>query len=156
MLVPFSKIHFDLIIDWVDSPELMMLYSGPDFEYPWTKKVLSEYLENVKDRERYIFIHKDQPIGYGEILHNGEYQPRLGRLLIGGEENRGKGFGQILIQELIDVIRAKNIDQIVYLYVYSDNHRAIHAYEKAGFEKAIKSPFALPDIKKKVWLMRYI
>lgn len=155
MLVPFSKIHFALIIDWVDSPELMMLYSGPDFEYPWTKKVLSEYLENVKDRERFIYAENDEPIGYGEILYNGEYQPRLGRLLIGGSQNRGKGHGQVLIRELIRYIRAKNTDQTVYLFVYSDNARALRAYEKAGFKKAITSPFALPDINKRVWLMKY-
>ena len=155
MIEPFSEKHFDLIIEWVDSEALMMQYSGPDFDYPWSQEVLSQYLNEVHDRERFIFSHENEPRGYGEILHNGEFQPRLGRLLIGGEENRGKGYGQLLIQDLIAYLQESKPGKPIYLYVYTDNYGAIRAYEKAGFKKVQPAPIPLPEINKSAYLMSY-
>lgn len=155
MIEPFSHKHFDLIIKWVDSKDLMMQYSGPDFEYPWTHEVLSKYLKEVHDRERFIFSHENDPKGCGEILYNGEFQPRLGRLLIGGQENRGKGFGQLLIQELVAYAQKKSHGKPIYLYVYTDNRGTLIAYEKAGFKKVKPAPVLLPEINKSAYLMSY-
>ena len=47
----------------------------------------------------------------------------------------GKGVGSMLMEQIIDF--AKNVAKvdIIALQVRSDNERAIHLYEKFGFEK---------------------
>lgn len=47
-----------------------------------------------------------------------------------GLENRNKGYGQQMMQELIREHGHENLR----LYVESHNHRAIHIYEKFGFQ----------------------
>ena len=49
---------------------------------------------------------------------------------IHSKENRGKGYGQQMLNEALEI--AGNRD--VRLYVYRCNDVAIHVYEKAGFE----------------------
>lgn len=44
-------------------------------------------------------------------------------------EYRGKGYGQQLLQEVIQ----RNQKKVIILYVHKTNARAIHIYEKLGF-----------------------
>ena len=47
-------------------------------------------------------------------------------------EYRGKGYGQHLLQEVIQ----RNQEKVIILYVHKTNVRAIHIYEKLGFSIA--------------------
>ncbi len=47
----------------------------------------------------------------------------------------GRGLGQRLMQELIAWAQAEPTLEVLSLCVNSDNPRAIHVYEKAGFER---------------------
>jgi len=49
-------------------------------------------------------------------------------------EHRGKGINKKIIEELKNWALSRNISEF-RLDVYNDNHSAIKAYEKAGFEK---------------------
>jgi len=49
-------------------------------------------------------------------------------------EHRGKGINKKIIEELKNWALSRNISEL-RLDVYNDNHSAIKAYEKAGFEK---------------------
>ena len=154
MLHPFTPDHFDYIIRWVDTPELMERYSGPDFEWPWTREVLQEYIDTVHDRDRFMYSKEGTMLGYGEVLYNGEFQPRLGRLLIGPQAHRGKGHGAQMIRELVAYAKRQNPKERVYLYVYTDNAPAIHSYEGVGFHYTHDHPLPVPNMPhKKVRLM---
>ena len=58
------------------------------------------------------------------------------------EEYWGCGLGSYLIQLAIDQTRSNGFEQLE-LGVYSDNSRAIHLYEKVGFESYGIQPRAL-------------
>ena len=49
-------------------------------------------------------------------------------------ENRGKGYGQKMIGEAINIARQKSLSKPLKLYVEKNNSRAIHVYEKCGFK----------------------
>ncbi|MCE2495093.1 MAG: GNAT family N-acetyltransferase [Flavobacteriales bacterium] len=155
MLIPFGPEHFAFIISWVDSPELMFQYSGPDYPYPRTEERLAEYTETVHDRDRFMYRHDGQVIGYGEVLYNGEFQPRLGRLLIGPKALRKKGHGTRMIRELIDYCKRHDPGQRVYLYVFTDNKNAIRSYTTVGFVKSRPEPKHLLELQKSARLMHF-
>ena len=155
MLIPFGPEHFAFIISWVDSPELMFQYSGPDYPYPWTEEVLAEYIETVHDRDRFMYAHEGQMIGYGEVLYNGEFQPRLGRLLIGTKAQRKKGHGARITRELIEYVKRTKGHQRIYLNVFTDNEAAINSYSKTGFKKTHAEPKLIPKLNKSAWLMHF-
>ncbi len=76
--------------------------------------------------------------GYGQIRDRKDFfkQKQLGYIgfMYVKEEHRGKGISQMVIQNLHEWFRSKNIDEI-RLTVYEKNPWAIKAYEKTGFEK---------------------
>lgn len=47
------------------------------------------------------------------------------------EDRRGKGYGKKIMEEILGLLRPKNIP--VYLYVNPSNKVAINLYEKVGF-----------------------
>lgn len=155
MLIPFTSEHFNYIIEWVDSPELMHQYSGPDFPYPWTREMLQEYLQTVHDRDRFMYTEDGQMIGYGEVLYNGEFQPRLGRLLIGPKALRQKGYGAKMIKELIAYCKRTDPNQRVYLFVFTDNEQALKSYVRVGFQMTWRKPKYMSKPNKSVWLMHF-
>ena len=56
----------------------------------------------------------------------------------------GQKIGQILFDKAIEIGREKNLEY-VWLGVWEENHRAIHFYEKNGFEIFGKHDFVLGE-----------
>ncbi|MGG5210840.1 N-acetyltransferase family protein [Chryseobacterium sp. MIQD13] len=52
------------------------------------------------------------------------------------QKQRGKGINKLILDELINWAKSKNISEI-RLDVYSQNESAVKAYEKAGFESLL-------------------
>ena len=78
------------------------------------------------------FLYKDgECIGYGQIVidSNLPYIVNLGII----EEQRGKGYGKILLNYFLEVVRKKNFDQ-VRLKVRSGNEAALSLYRGFGFK----------------------
>ena len=75
----------------------------------------------------YISIKQSKPY----LTHN--YFGYLGFMYV-KPEHRRKGVNKGIIEELKKWARTKNVKEL-QLEVYDDNHAAVRAYEKAGFEK---------------------
>lgn len=75
----------------------------------------------------YLDIKKSKPF----LKH--EYFGYIGFMYV-KHEYRGKGVGQKIIENLKSWAKSRNLNEI-RLDVYDDNHRAVGAYEKAGFKK---------------------
>lgn len=99
-----------------------------------------EFIKNAADsKRRVLFVAKydDEVVGVADF--SSVEHPRIGHR--GGmgisvrKDMWGKGVGSMLMEHIIDF--AKNVAKvdIVALQVRSDNERAIHLYEKYGFEK---------------------
>jgi ribosomal protein S18 acetylase RimI-like enzyme len=77
------------------------------------------------------FLYKDgECIGYGQIIVDSDvpYIVNLGVI----EEQRGKGYGKMLLMHLLEVVRNRNFDQ-VRLKVRSGNEAALNLYRGLGF-----------------------
>ncbi len=87
-----------------------------------------------------VAVYKEEIIGsaYSNIREakpylKHAYYAYLGFMYV-KPEYRGKGVNRMIVEELKKLALARGIHEL-RLDVYSDNHAAIRAYEKAGFEK---------------------
>lgn len=134
MLRPYSDDQFRLLSSWITDPYILFQFSGTYFSFPLTRGQIDDYLIRFPDRKFYFGYDPDhEPYAFGEIIPKPDQPPRLGRLLIGDPEKRGKGLGGIFIRELIARIRHTMDPAAVDLFVLQNNLPAIRCYEKIGF-----------------------
>ena len=70
------------------------------------------------------------------MKNNGRNQSaRIGRVLVGDKNVRGKGIGKQMIKEVLKIAFEQLQLHRVHLGVFDFNHAAIACYEKAGFTK---------------------
>ncbi|AZZ59506.1 GNAT family N-acetyltransferase [Riemerella anatipestifer] len=126
----FKKENIEKLISWIDNAEDLMQFAGPKFTFPLTK---SQILESLEDKNRFTFSvkNKDEIIGHAEIYFK-ENSLALGRILI-NKENRGKGYGKLLTEKLLDYGFENSEKEFAELNVFDWNIPAIKSYEKAGF-----------------------
>jgi len=134
-LEPFDREDFERLINWVDNEEILVQFGGPIFSFPLTIKQLEEY---KNDKQRLSFKVVDQSskiiIGHAELFPSDDNKTmKVCRILIGDKKNRGQGFGQEIINELLKISFLKLDKEKAELNVYDWNISAIKCYEKAGF-----------------------
>ncbi len=134
MLRPYSDDQFRLLASWITDPYILFQSSGTYFSYPLTRGQIEDYLIRFPERRFYFGYDREQePYAFGEIIPKPGHPPRLGRLLIGEPERRGKGLGGIFVRELVAEIRHTLNPGAVDLFVLENNAPAIRCYEKVGF-----------------------
>jgi RimJ/RimL family protein N-acetyltransferase len=136
-LEQFDKSDFDRLINWIDSEESMIQFSGPIFNYPITHEQLDKY---VKANNRLVYkainTETNEIVGHAELnkIDDKNKYARICRILIGDKQNRNKGFGKAIIMELIKIgfhdLQLHRLD----LGVFDFNHQAIKCYKDCGFE----------------------
>jgi RimJ/RimL family protein N-acetyltransferase len=138
----FTEDDFDLLIDWIDSPEFLLQWGGPNFHFPLNHSQLNQYLinSNTQDSNQFIFkvIYKESSeiighISLGQIDKKNE-SARIGKVLV-GKAIRGKGIGfEMVVMVLKIAFEDLNLNR-VSLGVFDFNLGAIKCYEKAGFTR---------------------
>ena len=94
-----------------------------------------DYQQENPDRNFYIGLDdNNKSVAFGEIIPQETNMPRLGRLLIGNPNERGKGFGTAFIHLLLAECQKKFQSKTVELFVLEDNISAIKCYQKIGFQ----------------------
>ena len=89
--------------------------------------------------EKEHFIEIDIKLADGTIIGTAEVEPdekMLERFVI-FEPYQNLKYGQRVLQDLIDTYGIKK------LWVRSDNEKAIHIYEKAGFKRSKETMFEM-------------
>ena len=79
--------------------------------------------------------------GVAQVRPHIKYRHRAGMGISVLKEAWGCGLGSFLMQLAVDQAKANGFEQLE-LGVYSDNARAIHLYEKFGFERCGTTPHA--------------
>jgi RimJ/RimL family protein N-acetyltransferase len=136
-LEKFDKLDYDRLINWVDSEESMIQFSGPVFQFPITHEQLDKYI-SADNRLVYKVIDSGsgEIVGHAELnkIDNKNKSARICRILIGDKRKRNKGFGKAIIDELIQIgfadLRLHRLD----LGVFDFNHQAVRCYKNCGFE----------------------
>jgi RimJ/RimL family protein N-acetyltransferase len=143
-LRPFTFQDLPVLQSWVDNEDILFQFSAHGFTFPLTEQQFTNYMAMHTDRRFYLALdEKDDPYAFGEIIPQDAASLRLGRLLVGGEEKRGKGLGLTLVNELLDLVRTNYYVERVDLYVLENNQAAIKCYQKAGFSFTKNAPFYL-------------
>ena len=133
-LIPFKEEHFDILINWIKDEDTMLKFAGIGFQYPLTSEQLQNYIQKYPARQFYLALDELlKPVAYGEIIPQDTESARLGHLIIGESQNRGKGLGKQLINLLIEKAKEKLAIQRMDLFLLSGNELAQNCYLKAGF-----------------------
>ncbi|SKB66172.1 Protein N-acetyltransferase, RimJ/RimL family [Soonwooa buanensis] len=131
LLKTFSEDDFELLNNWITTNEDLMQFAGSALVFPLTKK---QFFEDLKHENRYAFsvFKNEKLIGHAQILEK-ENSFLLGRILIGEKQNRGQGYGEIIVEKLLDFGFKKFKNKTAELNVFDWNISAIKCYEKIGF-----------------------
>lgn len=133
-LIPFEELHFQLLIDWIKDEQTLLNFAGIGFEYPLAAQQLNDYKIKYPERLIYLIIDEsEKPLAYGEIIPQNDQSARLGHLIIGESQQRGKGLGQKIIQLLNEEAQLKLNIKIMELYLLRGNTIAEKCYLKYGF-----------------------
>ena len=139
----FDENDFDTLISWIESPELLLQWGGPNFTYPLDKNQLQNYISKVNtvDSDTYIFkvvdVDSEQTLGHISInkIDQKNKSARIGKVLVGNKNFRGQGIGEAMMKEILKISFGKLQLHRVDLGVFDFNTSAIRCYEKVGFVK---------------------
>ncbi|WP_128894676.1 GNAT family N-acetyltransferase [Longirhabdus pacifica] len=139
----FEKSDYNQLIDWIDSPAFLLQWGGIQFTYPLTEEQLDQYMEKLKNDKIETFVYKvvDQSSGEGighitlGKIDRENKTARVGKVLVGSKDVRGKGIGEQMMTEVLKVAFDELQLYKVTLGVFDFNHAAIACYEKVGFKK---------------------
>ncbi|AXI11075.1 GNAT family N-acetyltransferase [Oceanobacillus zhaokaii] len=142
-LTYFEPSDFKQLINWIHSPEFLLQWGGPEFVYPLDEKQLEKYIENANSDNSATLIYKvfekesGDAIGHISLgrIDRKNKSARVGKVLVGNKDTRGKGIGQQMIKELLNIAFKGLQLHRVSLGVFDLNVSAIACYEKAGFIK---------------------
>ncbi|KKI92702.1 aminoglycoside adenylyltransferase [Bacillus sp. SA1-12] len=139
----FERSDFKQLINWIDSPQFLLQWGGPAFEYPLTADQLEKYIENANNDYSDTLVYKVMDSETGDVIGHislgkidrKNKSARVGKVLVGDKNVRGKGIGQLMIKEILKIAFEKHKLHRVGLGVFDFNVSAIACYEKAGFIK---------------------
>jgi RimJ/RimL family protein N-acetyltransferase len=139
----FKRSDFTQLINWINTPEFLLQWGGPNFSYPLTEQQLENYLKDANKDNSTTFIysvkHKETGNIIGHIslgnIDRKNKSARVGKVLVGDKNVRGKGIGQLMMTEILKVAFNELTLHRVSLGVFDFNLSAIACYEKAGFIK---------------------
>ena len=132
-LQKFLPEDFARLISWVSTEEELVQFAGSNFIFPLTHEQLFKHIADTKRKVFKVMLDPGKEcIGHCEIFL--DQIPRLGRILIAKEENRNKGYGQLILKQLMDICFSEANVSCIDLNVYDWNRRAINCYQKLGFK----------------------
>lgn len=142
-LQPFNIDDVLALISNIKDKSSLLQFAGPMYRFPLTEDQLAG---DLSDENRTLFkivdIESKNTIGHAQIFLK-EKTFLLGRILIWDENNRGKGYGKKVMQELLKYGFSTFNRELAELNVYDWNTGAIECYKKVGFTID-------PDIKNEV------
>ncbi|MFE8704185.1 GNAT family N-acetyltransferase [Cytobacillus sp. FJAT-54145] len=139
----FERSDFKQLIDWIESPEFLLQWAGPFFEFPLTEEQLEVYIEGTNQDNSSSYVYKVVDLNTGETIGHislaqidrRNKSARIGKVLVGSKSVRGQGIGQKMLEEILNIAFGKLNLHRVSLGVFDFNHSAIACYERVGFIK---------------------
>lgn len=131
-LHPFTIEDASQLISKIKDERMLLQFAGPVYRFPLTEEQLETDLFNENRILFKIADQSGQTIGHAQIFLK-EKTFLLGRILIWDEDNRGKGYGKKVMQELLKYGFSHFDKETAELNVYDWNTGAIECYRKVGF-----------------------
>lgn len=139
----FEHTDFNKLIKWIDSPGFLFQWGWPAFDYPLNDTQLEKYIANANNDESETLVYKVTDRETGDIIGHislgkidrKNKSARVGKVLVGDKNTRGKGIGKQMIREVLRIAFDDLGLHRVSLGVFDFNLTAIACYEKVGFIK---------------------
>ena len=121
----------DELMDWFPDAESVGIWGGPRFRYPFTRRSFIRDCR-IKLMTSYRLRRADGPmLAFGQVYVRDD-RAHLARL-IANPALRRLGYGRLLIEKIIGVIRREGEFAEVSLFVYRHNEPAFRCYRSLGF-----------------------
>ncbi|WP_434166736.1 GNAT family N-acetyltransferase [Bacillus thuringiensis] len=137
-LEPFKKSDFKQLINWINSEEFLIQWSGNAFTFPLNEQQLEKYIESANTLA-FKVIDKETSDVIGHIslgqIDNINKSARIGKVLVGNTKMRGRSIGKHMMKAVLHIAFEELKLHRVTLGVYDFNTSAISCYEKIGFVK---------------------
>jgi RimJ/RimL family protein N-acetyltransferase len=152
-LVKFEQEDFERFKSWINNADELLQFAGPIFSFPVSNEQLVKYI-NDKRRIAYkaVLAHSNEAIGHCELNFENQL-PRLSRILIADKEQRNKGYGKLVVKEMLNSLFTELGYDSADLNVFDWNAGAIKCYERIGF--AFNNGLEVEYVHKgKIWKTR--
>lgn len=137
-LVSFKRSDFKQLINWINSEEFLIQWSGNAFTFPLNEQQLEKYIESTNTLA-FKVIDKETSDDIGHIslgqIDNINKSARIGKVLVGNTKMRGRSIGKHMMKAVLHIAFEELKLHRVTLGVYDFNTSAISCYEKIGFVK---------------------
>ncbi len=137
-LESLKRSDFKQLINWIDSEEFLIQWSGNAFTYPLNDQQLEQYIESTNTLAfKVIDEESKEVIGHISLgqIDNINKSARVGKVLVGDTKMRGRSIGKHMMKAVLQVAFEELKLHRVTLGVYDFNTSAISCYEKIGFVK---------------------
>jgi ribosomal protein S18 acetylase RimI-like enzyme len=131
------KTDLKTVMTWIPDAESCLIWAGPRVRFPLELEQLYQDIEFEKTLT-YSLYDERELLALGQIRMFENLRGHLSRIVV-NPSSRGKGFGRIFGQELINEAKKLNC-QTISLHVIKDNSIAISLYKKLGFITPSKQP----------------
>ena len=137
-LQAFGREDFQRLMSWISSPEFLLQWAGPIFQFPLDTPQLERYLaaatETPPARKIFKAVAGGEVVGHIELdaIDRRNSSARMSRVLI-TDVWRGRGAGCSMVQALLEFGFGELGLHRIDLVVFDFNLTAIACYEKAGF-----------------------
>ncbi|NMP23687.1 GNAT family N-acetyltransferase [Sulfobacillus sp. DSM 109850] len=137
----FERSDFPQLVAWVTSPEFLLQWGGPGFDYPLDEPQLEQYVLEANRPGSKVLVFRGFDTESGKVvghislgqIDRKNQSGRIGKVLVGDPAMRGKGIGQSMIRQTLDIAFDGLQLHRVSLGVFDFNHSAIEMYRKVGF-----------------------
>nr|WP_141534940.1 GNAT family protein [Bacillus thuringiensis] len=137
-LETFKKSDYKQLINWINSEEFLIQWSGNAFTFPLDEQQLEKYIESVNTLAfKVVDEETSDVIGHISLgqIDNINKSARIGKVLVGNTKMRGRSIGKHMMKAVLHIAFDKLKLHRVTLGVYDFNTSAISCYEKIGFVK---------------------
>ncbi|MDA2383678.1 GNAT family protein [Bacillus cereus] len=137
-LETFKKSDFKQLINWINSEEFLIQWSGNAFTFPLDEQQLEKYIESANTLAfKVVDEETSDVIGHISLgqIDNINKSARIGKVLVGNTKMRGRSIGKHMMKAVLHIAFDELKLHRVTLGVYDFNTSAISCYEKIGFVK---------------------
>jgi RimJ/RimL family protein N-acetyltransferase len=137
----FEPADFQQLIDWIDTEELLIKWSGSLFSFPLTIESMEWYIKDTNvPNESDAFVYKAVETETGETVGHislggiswRNRSSRISRVLVGNTAGQGKGICQQMTKAALKIGFEELDLHRISLGVYENNKAALNCYLKSG------------------------
>jgi RimJ/RimL family protein N-acetyltransferase len=132
----FSIVDAEALLSWASSPDELLLWSGPHFNFPLDEKQLRDYAASAGENRHLISVvssRSDAVLAHAELNILPDHDLGQIRRVAVAPEARRRGIGTKLMRWLIQFAFMDLHLHRLELVVFSFNWRARRCYEAVGF-----------------------